>query len=83
MAIVPIDVKAPVVALIVYMSTLPADRGVFPIRHISELAGWIHDHRRGKAQSRTISVYRIPVDVKAPVVASMVYIATLPSASLE
>ena len=48
-AIVPMDVKAPVVALIVYIATLNGTPITAPIaiRHISELAGWIHDHRRG------------------------------------
>ena len=54
-AIVPVDVKAPVVALIVYMETLPADPACL-IRHIGELAGWIHGYRDCRAFLRQSSL---------------------------
>ena len=75
------DVKAPVVALIVYIddAAMPNTRGI-PTRHISELARWIHGHRIEISKSPDTLPFIAPVDVKAPVVALMVYIATLPYA---
>ena len=68
---VPTEAKAPVVASMAYMNTLPGDPAVELDRHhVDELARRIDGH----GVQGTFPAAIIPMDVKAPVVPLIVYI---------